>query len=61
MRTDFRSVDLTSLGDWGGGGWQRGRTRVLLREPEMCPICKGVFLSLYPLRECVDHEGLDRI
>ncbi len=33
--------------------------KVLLREPEMCAECRGVFLSLYPIRHCDDHEGLD--
>jgi len=35
--------------------------RVLLREPEVCPICRGVFLSLYPLKGCYEHDGLDDI
>jgi hypothetical protein len=40
----------------------RGRRRkVLLREPERCQECNGVYLSLYPLRECADHEGLERL
>jgi hypothetical protein len=36
-------------------------SRVLLREPERCPECNRVFISLYPLRVCEDHEGLDEL
>ncbi|MBI5492016.1 MAG: hypothetical protein HY893_03690 [Deltaproteobacteria bacterium] len=36
-------------------------SRVLLREPEVCAECNKVFISLYPLRTCADHEGLDEI
>lgn len=39
----------------------RGNTRVLLREPERCLECGKVFISLYALKSCKDHEGLDRI
>ena len=35
--------------------------KVLFREAETCGICGGVYLSLYPLRMCGDHEGLERI
>lgn len=35
--------------------------RVLLREPERCPECNKVFISLYPLRICQDHQGLDEL
>ncbi len=35
--------------------------KVLLREPETCAECRGVFLSLYALRCCDDHEGLDEL
>lgn len=60
MRTDYRSIDLGGFGGWGGGR-HGGGSRVLLREPERCPVCARVFLSLYPLKDCVDHDGLDRI
>ena len=30
--------------------------RVLLREPERCPECNRIFLSLYGLRGCNDHD-----
>lgn len=36
-------------------------SRVLLREPEVCAECNKVFISLYPLRACADHEGLDEV
>jgi len=36
-------------------------SRVLLREPERCPECNRVFISLYPLRVCQDHQGLDEL
>ncbi len=36
-------------------------SRVLLREPERCAECNKVFISLYPLRACADHEGLEEI
>lgn len=35
--------------------------RILIREPEACEECKKVFLSLYSLRACLDHEGLDEV
>lgn len=33
---------------------------VLIREPESCRECGNVFLALYVLRSCIDHEGLDQ-
>ena len=35
--------------------------RVLLREPEICAECNKVFVSLYALRSCADHLGLEEI
>ncbi len=35
--------------------------RVLLREPEVCLVCNKEFLSLYPLKKCTDHVGLDGV
>ncbi len=35
--------------------------RVLLREPERCAVCNKVYLSLYPLRSCHEHDGLDEM
>lgn len=35
--------------------------RVLLREPEVCAECNKVFVSLYPIRSCADHQGLEEI
>ncbi len=35
--------------------------RVLLREPEVCAECNKVFVSLYPIRSCADHQGLEQI
>jgi len=37
------------------------RGRILLREPELCLECNRVFLSLYSIRSCNDHDGLDEI
>jgi len=49
----------------GGLHWFRqrrfGRNRVLLREPERCLECGHVYISLYPLSRCVDHDGLEEI
>ncbi|MFQ5479771.1 MAG: hypothetical protein ACE5DW_00650 [Thermodesulfobacteriota bacterium] len=49
----------------GGLNWfkyrQIGRKRVLLREPERCLECGHVFISLYPIGRCVDHDGLEEI
>jgi len=38
-----------------------GKVKVLLREPEVCRGCAKTYLSLYPLRGCPDHDGLDGI
>ena len=35
--------------------------RIMLREPERCFECNKVFVSLYPLRVCSEHEGLDEV
>ncbi len=49
----------------GGVNWFRGqrygKKRVLLRGPERCLECGHVFISLYPLCRCVDHDGLEEI
>jgi hypothetical protein len=37
----------------------KGREKVLLREVEICRVCAKKFLSLYPLKSCADHSGLD--
>ncbi len=34
---------------------------VLLREPEVCRMCGLVFLSMYALKSCADHQGLEPI
>ncbi|HLC17503.1 MAG TPA: hypothetical protein VJM57_00620 [Thermodesulfobacteriota bacterium] len=39
----------------------RTRNNVLLREPERCWECGHVYISLYPLRACADHDGLEEI
>lgn len=41
--------------------FRKPSTRVLLREPEVCAECNRVFVSLYPIRSCADHQGLDEI
>jgi len=38
-----------------------GRSRVLLREPEMCAECGKVYVSLYQINSCSEHDGLDRV
>jgi len=59
--------DVSRIGTGASGGldWfkyrQLGRKRVLLREPERCLECGRVFISLYPLGRCVDHDGLEEI
>lgn len=35
--------------------------RVLLHEAETCYECGDTFLSLFPLKKCIDHEGFDKI
>ena len=44
-----------------GGFNRRAGSRVLLRAPERCLECGKVFISLYALKSCKDHEGLDRV
>lgn len=39
----------------------RNSEKVLLHEAETCYECGKIFLSLYPLKKCEDHEGMDRI
>ncbi|MFQ5427756.1 MAG: hypothetical protein ACE5EZ_02130 [Thermodesulfobacteriota bacterium] len=59
--------DVFGLEARGSGGldWfkhhQIGKNRVLLREPEKCLECGHVFISLYPLGRCLDHDGLEEI
>lgn len=43
------------------GSHQSGRGRVLLREPERCLQCAKTYISLYPLKNCQDHVGLDEV
>ncbi len=37
------------------------RGKVLLREPERCMECGEVYVSLYPLRQCADHDSMEKI
>lgn len=37
------------------------KIEVLLHEPELCPTCFRVFISLYRLTVCIDHVGLEEI
>lgn len=59
--------DVSGLDSNGFGGldWfkesQFGRKRVLLRGPEKCLECGRVYISLYPLGRCLDHDGLEEI
>ncbi len=41
--------------------YRPGKARVLLREPESCWECGRIYISLYPLKHCDDHEDLDRL
>ncbi|MBI5903715.1 MAG: hypothetical protein HZB84_09575 [Deltaproteobacteria bacterium] len=50
----FRSADMA-------GSYRGIRNRVLLREPERCKECNRVFISLYELKDCNDHDGLEEI
>lgn len=36
-------------------------SKVLLHECERCGECGKTYLSLYPLSQCKDHAGLDKI
>ena len=54
FQSSFRSADMTGL-------YRGKRNRVLLREPERCKECNRVFISLYELRDCSDHDGLEEI
>ncbi|MEK6792055.1 MAG: hypothetical protein AABY45_10195 [Deltaproteobacteria bacterium] len=58
MPSDSGTTSLYGKTEAGKGMSVR---RVLLREPERCSVCNKVFLSLYPLRSCVEHEGLDEM
>lgn len=61
MEIDFNAMDYGLGGESKGFRRTSGRSRVLLHEPERCAQCNGVYLSLYPLRSCLDHDGLDEI
>jgi len=61
MGANFSAPDCgVSSGRWFGYR-HHGANRVLLREPERCEECARVFISLYPITRCQDHEGLDEI
>jgi len=34
---------------------------VLLHGPEKCGFCGVTYISLYPLKFCLDHEGLEEV
>lgn len=44
-----------------GGGYRNVGGKVLLHEPEQCMECSKSFLSLYPIKNCGDHDGLDSL
>jgi len=52
---------LSAPGKKTFGYYRPSRPRVLLREPEVCMECNKVYLALYSLRCCGDHEGLEKI
>lgn len=60
-------MEITSVKTGSGkqnvGGYFRrpSGNRVLLREPEVCAECNKVFVSLYAIRSCADHQGLEEI
>lgn len=37
------------------------KINIVLREPRKCPQCEKVFLSLYKIKKCKDHDGLEEI
>lgn len=39
--------------------WVQKKPKVQLRSMELCPVCRKIFMSLYPLRHCLDHEELE--
>ena len=45
--------------DKRAGFLSRRKSRVLLHEPERCAECNRVYLSLYSLNFCIEHDGLD--
>lgn len=59
MELEFFASRFKKNGNWAGYRKKTVNT-VLLREPERCMECNKVYLSLYPLRSCKDHEGLDK-
>jgi hypothetical protein len=60
MTVNFDRFDFGKKLNSGLHGRKSG-SRVLLREPERCLECGKVFLSLYALKSCGDHEGLEGI
>ncbi len=44
--------------DWFGCA---KRSKVLLRAPERCRECGEVYASLYSLRQCVEHDSMEKI
>lgn len=58
-RPKKNAIPLTGVGS--KEAWAGGKEKVLLREPETCSVCGKVYLSLYPLRTCGDHEGLEAV
>ena len=49
-----------NISDYTDGG-SFGGSKVLLHEAETCLECKKKFLSLYPLKSCLSHEGIEEI
>ncbi|MBI5237780.1 MAG: hypothetical protein HY887_05085 [Deltaproteobacteria bacterium] len=44
--------------DWFGCARQ---SKVLLRAPERCRECGEVYVSLYSLSRCADHDSMEKI
>ena len=52
---------MTYLFDKGEFGKFMTGEDILLRAPEKCKRCGKVFMSLYPLERCGDHDALEAI
>ena len=61
MEINFQRRDFERgmPGDGQEGFGQRRKVKVLLREPELCRECGAEYLSLYPIKRCFEHEGLE--
>ena len=54
----YQEGDVFAGADWFG--WTK-RSKVLLRKPERCRECNEVYVSLYSLRRCAEHDSTEKI